>query len=251
MSLNTPRPIRATPTSTAAMPAPSDLARLSSNRSHPARFTAVAAAASAAVALLLGSLATTPAVAQPQLMPAIATTASTADGEMPRHGGKGHGGPGAAGGAHGMGMMGLPPLHGRMLDRVGATDEQKAQIEQIMQAARADLKAQRDAAAPAREQARSLFAQPNVDARTAETLRQQLMTQQDQASRRMMQAMIEASRVLSVEQRQALVQQAEQRRELMQQRRAEPMQRHQRGEHMQRHQQGERRPMSGAAGGTI
>lgn len=240
-------------TATAALASRSDADGRSRLSGNPPRFAAVAAAATAAVAMLVGSLGMTPAVAQPQLTPAIAT----ADGEAPRygrhggHGGRPAGGSGAAMGGHGMGMMGLPPMHGRMLDRVGATDEQKAQIEQIMQSARADLKAQRDAGASTREQARALFAQPNIDARTAETLRQQLMAQHDQASQRMTQAMVEASRVLTVEQRQALVQQTEQRRALMEQHRSERMERGQRSERMERAPRGERRPMSGSAGGTI
>jgi protein CpxP len=50
---------------------------------------------------------------------------------------------------HGGGMMGGPMMGGmhggRMLDAVGATAEQKAQIKQIMDAAHTELKAQRDA----------------------------------------------------------------------------------------------------------
>jgi periplasmic protein CpxP/Spy len=227
-------------------------------RAGASSISAFAATATAAVALLLAG-AGAPAVAQPQLITAVAT----ADGEAPRqarsqgkHGGGHHAGYArhgghAASGMSPMGGLGLPPLHARALDRVGASEAQKAQIAQIMQSARADLKAQREAGASTREQARALFAQPNVDARTAETLRQQLMAQQDQASQRMTQAMVEASRVLSVEQRQALVQQAEQWRAMQEQRRAEHMQRQQRGERGEHAPRGERRPMSGTPGGTI
>jgi protein CpxP len=100
---------------------------------------------------------------------------------------------------HGMmgGMMGGPMMGGmhggRMLDAVGATAEQKAQIKQIMDAAHTELKAQRDAGRGLHDQMRQLFTQPTVDARAVETLRQQMLAQHDQASKRMMQAMLEAA----------------------------------------------------------
>jgi Spy/CpxP family protein refolding chaperone len=108
----------------------------------------------------------------------------------------------------GMGAMGNPRMAERMLESIGATAEQKAQIEQIMGAARADMKAQREAGATLRDQARTLMTQPTVDARAAETLRQQFMAQHDQASKRMLQAMLDVSRVLTVEQRRALAERA-------------------------------------------
>ena len=72
------------------------------------------------------------------------------------HGGMG--GPGMAGHGHADGMMGGPGMGGRMgmmgqphqmqrlLDGANATPEQRAQIKQITDAARADLKAQVHAA---------------------------------------------------------------------------------------------------------
>ena len=126
---------------------------------------------------------------------------------------------------HGGGMMGGPMMGGmhgeRMLDAVNATPDQRAQIKQIMDAAHADMKAQREAGRPLHDQMRQLFAQPTVDARVAETLRQQLLVQHDQASKRMMQAMLEASRVLTPEQRAKLAEMAGQRRGMME-RRAPP-----------------------------
>lgn len=114
----------------------------------------------------------------------------------------------------GGGMM--PGLHaGRMLDAVDASPEQRAQIRQIMDAARADLKAQREAARGLREQLRQLFTQPTVDANAAEVLRKQMLAQHDLASQRMMQAMLEVSRVLSPEQRAKLAELAGQRRATM------------------------------------
>jgi Spy/CpxP family protein refolding chaperone len=62
----------------------------------------------------------------------------------------------------------------------------------------------------------SLFAQPTVDARAVETLRQQMLQQHDQSSRRWMQAMLDASAVLTPEQRKQLAERMQQRREMMQ-----------------------------------
>lgn len=115
-------------------------------------------------------------------------------------------------------LMG-PPMMGRhldrMLDAVKATDAQKAQIKQIAQAAASDLKAQHEAAKGLHEQAMTLFTQPTVDANAAEALRQQMLAQHDQASKRMLQAMLDISRVLTPEQRQQLAQQMKQRHDMM------------------------------------
>lgn len=115
-------------------------------------------------------------------------------------------------------MMG-PPMMGRhldrMLDAVKATDAQKAQVKQIAQAAEADLKAQHEAAKGLHEQAMALFTQPTVDANAAEALRQQMLAQHDQASKRMLQAMLDISRVLTPEQRQQLAQHMQQRHDMM------------------------------------
>jgi Spy/CpxP family protein refolding chaperone len=127
------------------------------------------------------------------------------------------GGPGMHGG--GMGMMG--PRMERALDGVGASAEQKAQLRQIMDAARADLRTLRDGNRKLHEQMHALFTQPTVDARAVEALRQQLMAAHDQASKRMSQAMLDASRVLTPEQRKQLADRMEQQRSMMQRHRAE------------------------------
>ena len=67
----------------------------------------------------------------------------------------------------------------------------------------------------------ALFAQPTVDARAVETLRQQQMAQHDAASKRMAQLMIDVSRVLTPEQRKALAERMAQRRALMERHRGE------------------------------
>lgn len=134
----------------------------------------------------------------------------------------GHGGPGGHemhGG--GMGMMGGPRQIERMLDAVSATPEQRAQIKQIMQTAHADMSAQREAGRKLHEQGAALFAQPTVDARAAEALRQQMLAQHDQASKRRLQTMLDVSRVLTPEQRKALADRMAQRRSMMERHQAE------------------------------
>lgn len=135
------------------------------------------------------------------------------------HGGMHGGGPGMQGGMGG--MMGGGPGFGRMLDGINATPEQKAQLEQIWQAARTDMRAQREAGSKLREQMQQLFTQPTVDARAVEALRQQMLARHDAASKRMSQAMLDASRVLTPEQRKAMADRMTQRRALHERHRAE------------------------------
>ena len=117
-----------------------------------------------------------------------------------------HGGPGAlpAMGQMGSMLMAHPRQMERLFDGIGATAEQRAQIQQIAQAVRADLRAQREAGQDLREQGRALFAQPVVDEAAVEALRRQALAQHDQASRRMVRALLDMSRVLTAEQRQTL-----------------------------------------------
>jgi len=109
---------------------------------------------------------------------------------------------------HGHGMAGAPFMGGRMLERmldqVSATDAQRSQIRQITQAAAADLKQQRESGKALRRQSMELFTQPTVDANAAEALRQQMVQQHDASSKRMLQAMLDISRVLTPEQRATL-----------------------------------------------
>ena len=126
----------------------------------------------------------------------------------------GQGGHGMHGG--GMGMM----MNGRgldmMLDSVNASTEQRSQIKAIAERAMSDMKAQREAGRGTHEQMMRLFTQPVVDANAAEALRQQSIQQHDQASRRMMQAMLEVSRVLTPDQRKQLAERMAKRRDMMQ-----------------------------------
>jgi Spy/CpxP family protein refolding chaperone len=116
------------------------------------------------------------------------------------------------------GLMG-GPFMGRGLDHlltsVKATDAQRAQIKQITQAAAADLKAQHEAGHKLHEQGMALFTQPTVDPVAAEALRQQMLAQHDQASKRVLQAMLDISKVLTPEQRQQLAERLKKRHEMM------------------------------------
>ncbi len=126
----------------------------------------------------------------------------------------GHGGHGMMG--HGMGMMG-----GRLLESVGATEQQRQQIQAIMAAAHKDLQAQREGGKALHEQMRAAFTATTVDARVVEALRQQMLARHDAASKRMSQAMIDAAAVLSPEQRQKLADKMAQRKALAERHRAE------------------------------
>jgi protein CpxP len=129
----------------------------------------------------------------------------------------GHGGGMHHGGA-GMGMLGGGRGVDRMLDGLDATDAQRTQIRQIMETARTDLKAQREQGRALRERAMQIFAAPNVDAAAAESVRQQMLQQHDQSSRRMMQAMLDAGKVLTPEQRAKLGERMKQRSDTMRER---------------------------------
>jgi protein CpxP len=134
---------------------------------------------------------------------AQAQSAVPRDAEARHHG---HGGPGGAPfGGH---------MLGRALEAVNATPEQRTRIGEIMKAAAADVRQQREASRGLREQAMSLFAQPTVDARAVEALRQQMVQQHDQSSRRWTQAMLDASAVLTPDQRKQLAERMKQRRDL-------------------------------------
>jgi Spy/CpxP family protein refolding chaperone len=101
----------------------------------------------------------------------------------------------------------------RLLDTVQATPEQRSQVEAIAQAAQADLRTRHEASAQLRQQTMALFMKPTVDTAAAEALRQQMLVQHDQATQRMLQAMVDVSRVLTAEQRQQLAQRMQAREE--------------------------------------
>lgn len=132
---------------------------------------------------------------------------------------QGHPGVGGPGG-HGMMMFGGSPERvGRavdhMLDGLNASAAQRSQIKQIAIAAATDLKAQREAGRELHEKGMQIFAAPSVDAGAAEALRQQMLAQHDQASKRMLQAMLDVAKVLTPEQRAKLGEQMKERQSVM------------------------------------
>ena len=146
-------------------------------------------------------------------MVAVAGMAATLAQAQPmpeRHGGA----MGARMGGPMMGPFGGPMLE-RMLERVAATPDQKARIRDIMTKAADEQRAQREAGRALRDQAMAVFTQPTVDANAAEALRQKLMAQHEQSSRRWMQATLDASAVLTPEQRAKLADGMKQRRDMM------------------------------------
>jgi Spy/CpxP family protein refolding chaperone len=117
-------------------------------------------------------------------------------------------------GGPGMGMMAGRGLE-RMLDSVNATADQRTQIKKIADAARTDLMAQHQATRGLREEGMKLFSQPTVDPAAAEQLRQKMLQQHDAVSKRVMQAMLDVSRVLTPEQRKQMADRMAQRRDMM------------------------------------
>ena len=124
-------------------------------------------------------------------------------GERHGMGGMHHGMGGGMGG--GMMFRGSPEHMGRMIDHMldglNASDAQRGQIKQIAAGAATDLKAQREAGRALRQRAMQAFTAPTVDAGAVEQVRQQMLQQHDQMSRRMTQAMLDVARVLTPEQR--------------------------------------------------
>jgi Spy/CpxP family protein refolding chaperone len=144
----------------------------------------------------------------------LALAAGTAQNALAQPMGPGMGGPGL------MAMGGGRQLD-RMLDLVKATTDQRTQIKAIADAARTDLKAIHATGKTLHTQMQALFAQPTVDARAAETLRQQQLAVHDQASKRMLQMMVDISRVLTADQRKTLADRMAQRHSMMERHRAE------------------------------
>ena len=151
----------------------------------------------------------------------LAVSATVALSAWAQHGPGGHHGHGGPMGGAGM-FMGSPEHMGRavdhMLDGLNATDAQRAQIKQIVQQAAADLKGQREAGRALRERGAQIFTAPTVDAAAAESVRQQMIQQHDASSRRMLQAMLDISRVLTPEQRAKIGERLKARHEAMQER---------------------------------
>jgi periplasmic protein CpxP/Spy len=122
-------------------------------------------------------------------------------------------------GPHGRGHAMAGPMGGRMIERmldsVNASADQRTRVRDIMKTAADDVRKQHEASRGLRDQMIALFTAPTVDARAAEALRQQMLQQHDQTSRRMMQAMLDASAVLTPEQRVQLAEKMKQRRDMI------------------------------------
>lgn len=143
-------------------------------------------------------------VAGATLLIALAGTVAQLAQAMPGGpSGHGHGGPG--------GMM----LSGRALQAVGATADQQTRIHDIFKAARDDVRKQHEAAGDLRAQMTQVFTATVVDARAAEAVRVKMAAVHEASSKRMLQAMIDASAVLTPEQRQKLAEELGKRREMM------------------------------------
>ena len=126
------------------------------------------------------------------------------------------------GGGPGAMFGGSPERMGRMvdhmLDGLNASDAQRSQIKQIAAQAAADMKAQRAAGSELRQRGLQIFTAPTIDTRAAEQIREQMLQQHDQTSRRAMQAMIDAANVLTPEQRAQIGKRMSDRMSRMQQR---------------------------------
>ena len=124
-------------------------------------------------------------------------------------------------GPPGMGLPFAGPGLDRMLDAIQASDAQRDQLHRIAESARADLQAPSEAARADHARMVELFAQPTVDPAAVEALRKKMLARHDQVTRRINVAMLDAAKVLSVEQRQQLVDQMKQRADRHAERRAE------------------------------
>jgi Spy/CpxP family protein refolding chaperone len=143
------------------------------------------------------------------------------DGVPPPPHGRMHGGP-----MHGPGMMG-PGFDGHLLDRVGATADQKDKIHTIFKAAFTDMKSSHDQERAGRDQMMALLTAPTIDRNAIESLRIQQHQLEDTTSRRMTQALADAASVLTPEQRAKIAVDIQDRKASMQQHMEQRQQRQQ------------------------
>ena len=116
----------------------------------------------------------------------------------------------------GAGMAGAAMMSGRLLDAVGASTEQKTRVQEILKTAHDDIRKQHDGDRELQQQLVALLAAPQVDAAAAEGVRQKLQARHDSASKRRLQAMLDAGAVLTPEQRQKVAERLKSRGEMMQ-----------------------------------
>jgi protein CpxP len=163
------------------------------------------------------------AVAGTVAMSAWAEAPGGQGGGRGEHGMRHHGPRGGSFGFGGHGLfMGSPEQVDRgvdrLLGRVDASEAQRTQIKQIVRAAAVDLKSLHATQRGLREQTMQLFTAPVVDARAVEAARVQSVAHHDQASKRISQAMLDISTVLTPEQRVKLAEQVKQRQARMKER---------------------------------
>jgi Spy/CpxP family protein refolding chaperone len=135
----------------------------------------------------------------------------------------GMGGKDAAGMPHGSQRASHHPHGGpgdrmmseRLLDAVGASDEQKTRVRDILKASRDEQRSQHEAGRALHQQMMQLLAAPQIDAAAAEALRQQQLARHDAASKRRLQAMLDVQAVLTPEQRVKLAAQMKTRQDMM------------------------------------
>jgi Spy/CpxP family protein refolding chaperone len=130
---------------------------------------------------------------------AAATVAVVASALVYAHQGTTHHGPM---GAHGM-QMHLDHIQ-VMLGRVGASDAQKAQINETLKGAFNDMKALHERHSQVLEQFHQLLLAPTVDRARIESLRAEQIKAMDEASKRMVGAIDDAAEILTPDQRTAL-----------------------------------------------
>jgi Spy/CpxP family protein refolding chaperone len=127
---------------------------------------------------------------------------------------------GAAAYAQGMRHGGMDPAErarrmeariDHLMQALGGTPEQKAQLLAIQRAAMADLQPLRDQVRESRRQGMALLAAPTIDRAALERLRATRMQAEDARSRRIVQAMADAAEVLTPEQRTKAAEQLQRR----------------------------------------
>jgi len=101
---------------------------------------------------------------------------------------------------------------GRMMDEIGASDDQAEKLRGIFEAARDDLMPARTDFESLRTELTALISAPEIDREAAERMRAERVEAIDSASRRMTEAFIEAAEVLTPEQRVVLVENMKDRR---------------------------------------
>ena len=96
----------------------------------------------------------------------------------------------------------------KVLRRVKATPEQRAQIQKIMETQGKELSSMHGQHRQQREQALALLSAPTIDTQAVEKLRRDMVAQHDQHSQKMTQVMLAVAQVLTPEQRQLLAKDA-------------------------------------------